>query len=107
MQLKNDLPIKYYMKSHRLCSTYPDEIDVLYDIIEHVMESNKRKKAWKPEDIKIHPDAIKNVFPDIGDDNLKEKIKTILLALHTNNIISIVDGSMLVTREGLSKLYVI
>lgn len=111
MKLNSDLPIKYHMKAHRLCASYPDEMDVLFDIVEHVVSSNKRKKVWKQADIKFKMDEMKNVFPDIGDDNFKEKVRTILSALHKNNNITIVDGEtpedrcIAVTGEGLAKLY--
>ena len=105
MKLKSDLPIKYQIKTHRFCDAYPNETDVLYDIIEYVFSSNKRKKTWKVEDIVIQMDSIKNVFPDICDENFKEKIKTILSTLHKNNMIAIVDGKIAVTTDGVSKLY--
>ncbi len=111
MKLRSDIPIKYHVGAHRLCASYPDEIDVLHDIVGHVFASNKRKKAWKPEDIKMKFDGIKDVFPDIGDDRFKEKVKTILAALHKNNDITMADSEgdgqklIVVTRQGLAKLY--
>lgn len=111
MKLRNDIPIKYHVGAHRLCASYPDEADVLHDIVGHVLASNKRKKAWKPEDIRMKFDDLKNAFPDIGDERFKEKIKTILATLHKNNDITMADGDdagqkmIAVTRQGLSKLY--
>lgn len=110
MKIRNDIPVKYHLSAHRLCSGYPDEADVLFDIISHVFSSNKRKKRWTPEDMKIKFESIKDVFPDIGDDNFKENVRTILSTLHKNNDIVMVndeDGNKLinVTKQGLSKLY--
>ena len=45
MKLRTDIPIKYHVGAHRLCASYPDETDVLHDIVGHVFASNKRKKA--------------------------------------------------------------
>lgn len=107
MKLRTDLPIKYHVKSHRLCSSYPTETDVLYDIVEHIFSTNKRKKTWKVEDMRVLSESIKDIFPDIAEDNFKDSIKTILSTLHKNNHIAIADGYIIVTEEGLSKLYVI
>lgn len=110
MKLRNDAKIKYHVGAHRSCSAYPDECDVIFDIASYIMSCNKRKKSWKPDDFRMNVDDMKNVFPDIGDDTFKEKIKTILLALHKNNDIGTVqseDGKnvMMITKQGLLKLY--
>ena len=111
MKLRTDLPIKYHVGAHRLCASYPDETDVIYDIVQFTISSNKRKKTWKHGDFKIAMSSLKDVFPSIGDDNFKDKVKTILLALHKNNYISIVDGenaedkNIILTQDGFNKLY--
>ena len=111
MKLKTNIAMKYHMNAHRLCASYPNETDVIYDIISYVFTSNKRKKNWKPEDMHIKLDEFKSVFPDIGDDKFKETIRTILSTLHKNNYITIADGNLpderviAITTEGLSKLY--
>lgn len=111
MKLRNDIPIKYHVNAHRLCASYPDESDVLYDITGQIFTSNKRKKSWKAEEVRMKFDDLKNAFPDIGNECFKEKIKTILAALHKNNDITMVDGEeagqkvIVVTSQGLSKLY--
>lgn len=105
MKLRNDLPVKYHLKAHRLCASYPEEIDVIYDMVNHVMSSNKRRKTWKAEDMRMSAESIKDVFPDIGDDNFKDKVKTILAALHKSNNIAITDGMIVILPDGLRKIY--
>jgi hypothetical protein len=107
MKLKNSLPIKYHVGAHRICLSYPTETDALYDIIEHVVSSNKRKKTWKAEDFKIQLSDMKLVFSDMST----ETIKTILTTLHKNNDIAMSEGEqpgeyvVAVTQQGISKIY--
>lgn len=111
MKLLNNAPIKYHVGAHRLCASYPTETDVIYDMIEYVLSSNKRKKTWKPDDMQLKLSAVKDVFPNIGDADFKEKIKTILTSLHKNNDIAITSGAeedsavIAITSQGISKLY--
>jgi hypothetical protein len=110
MKIKKNLPIKYQIGAHRLCASYPDETDAIFEMTTYVMSSNKRKKSWKPDDFKFKMDDMKNIFPDIGNDDFKERIKTILSALHKNNDIRIAETEdatrvIAVTEQGLLKLY--
>lgn len=107
MKLKNSLPIKYHVGAHRICSSYPTETDVLYDIIGHILSSNKRKKSWKAEDFKLPLSDMKTVFSDMS----KETLRTILTTLHKNNDITMSEGEqpgenvIVITQQGISKIY--
>lgn len=86
MKLRSDIPVKYHLHAHRLSSSYPDELDFVFDVVSFIQENNKRKKRWNVEDMKIAMDSIKDIFPDIADEEFKEKIKTIMKYLHINNM---------------------
>ena len=107
MKLRNDAPVKYQIHAHRLCSSYPDELDIVYDIICFIQAGNKRKKSWKADDMKLGVELIKDVFPDIVDGEFKDKIKTILSELHNTNMIRQVEGGIQIAPEALAKLYIL
>src|SRR3972149_8402336 len=107
MKLRSDIPVKYHIHAHRLSSSYPDELDFVFDVVSFIQGSNKRKKSWNAGDMKIAMDSLKDIFPDIADEEFKEKIKTILKYLHINNMLEPAEPVMLITPKALAKLYIL
>ena len=105
MKLREDAPLKYHVGAHRICSTYPDETDVLFDLAEHIFRSNKRKKAWKMSDMRMKAEELKDALPGMACEESKAATKAVLASLNEAGDIFLADGSIVITAGGMSKLY--
>lgn len=113
MKIKESLPIKYHIGAYRMCATYPDETDVLFDIVSHVMSSNKRRKKFDVGDFKISSAEVKDAICNMSDLSIKERAAKALLELKQRGHVSIMqpDGIVSdqlvisVTPEGFYSIY--
>lgn len=105
MELRKDLPIKYYIEAHRHLDGYPDQLDVLFDITSYIFKSKKRKKKWLPVDMMLPIAQFKDAFGSNGGDIFKENLKGVLTLLKSEGMLAINDSDVIITERGLEKLY--
>ena len=105
MELRKDLPVKYQLGLHRLHPDYPQAKDILFDLCTFIFKLRKTKKRWTLDDMQMSSSAIKDVFVDMTEEGVKEKIKTVLMQLNTDQYISMVDGQIKINETGLQQLY--
>ena len=109
MELRKDLPIKYYIGTNRISRSYPDDIDVVYEICGYVMRKNKKKKNHSIDSMFIDADEIKNVFPELNDaasdDIVKNNLTLALKKLKDANMIVLSENRISITNEGLKLAY--
>ena len=105
MELKKDLPVKYQLGLHRLHPDYPQTRDVVFDLCTFIFKSRKTKKRWTAVDMQVSASAVKDVFVDMINEDVKENIKNILTQLNIDQHISIIDGQLNINESGLKMLY--
>ena len=104
MQINKELPIKYTLNIYRLTPEYPTQVDVIFDIANHIKSLNKRKKKWTEADMKISASLIGDIFKNISSES-KVKVKEILSKLNYENLITIEDGNLIICKSGLTLIY--
>lgn len=107
MKLRSDLPIKYYIGIHRHVESYPEKIDVLFDISSYIFAQRKRKTNWNASDMFIEFNKVKDVFSSDKNEVFMENLKNTLTALRDEKMIMIENGNLMLTDKGLSELFVL
>lgn len=108
MELRKDLPVKYHLDLHRLQPFYPDLRDIVFDFCSYIRKAKKRKKHWKPVDMKLPISEFKQVFSEDLTDTIKDEIKVLVGQCNIDGYIafnSVEEGWIYVTEKGLNLLY--
>ena len=107
MEIKNriDIPIKYQLLSHRILKSYPNEDDILYDIVSYAISI--MKKRTDINDIKILYSSIKDIFINFLNDEFKEKLSQILSKLKNDEYIDNIDGYIYIKEKSIKKFFII
>lgn len=94
--LKQSLPLKYFLDTHIALLSYPTEQDFMFDIISYIVRvSVSKAKPIDPKDIKFSTKTLKYVFGDrLANQEFADKIKLIMKSL-------IEDGSLIKKGEYL------
>jgi len=108
MNLRSDLPIKYYLNVHQY-EDLQDDLGVLFDISQYLLRVIEMKnKELDPQKLKFSSKTLKYVFGDrLQDETFKLNLVKRLRSLIASDFISVTGDEMLITNKGILTFYTI
>jgi len=104
MKIK-DIELKYKINAYRITEEYPTERDILFDMLKYIQSTNKRKKKWNVDDLKINVTDLEKAIPLFSKDNKKKLIKELIYNLFNKALITNEGSIMGLTKQAIEMFY--
>jgi hypothetical protein len=103
MNLRSDLPIKYYLNLYNE-EGLSDEFTLLFEILQYIIRvANAKEKSLELKNIKFSSKSLKYVFGDkIKDETFKTNLVKSLKTMITNDYLMAEGDFIYFTKKGLT-----
>lgn len=106
MNLRSDLPIKYYLNLYNE-EGLSDEFTLLFEILQYIIRvANAKEKSLELKNIKFSSKSLKYVFGDrIKDETFKTNLVKSLKQMINNEYLTTEGDFIYFTKKGITYFY--
>ena len=106
MKILNSVKIKYAIDAYKLLPSYPTKEDIEFDLLSFSINSSLKKKDFSTSNLKVYLDDFSKIFGEKTLDlQFKDKIKSYLRELISENRVKIIEGGFQITEDTFNQYY--